>query len=342
MCGKTFIHHDGALGDLLLSLPAVELIRSSSGHIHMAGRADVAGLLGKAGYIHGASPADSSLFLSLYTLAPDERITKFLAGFDRAFIFTGKSDSVLAGNIGKIIPDTQIVLTIPPEGVRMHVSEFRLRQLADGRGDAQPVDRQAGPLLEIPSLYKEKAKQLLSERGYRSAGMPLVALHTGSGGKRKCWPLENFFELTERFAQKFNPFFIIISGPAEERAMRGKIDEFVNRRKGIVHIHNEELIAVAAFLSIGSLYIGNDSGITHLASAVNEKVAAIFGPTDPLLWKPSGRRVSVVSPDTGCAPCESGITGSFSGSFPACGRRCLPDISVERVYERSAYLMQPE
>jgi len=57
----------------------------------------------------------------------------------------------------------------------------------------------------------------------------------------------------------------------------------------------ENLYELGCWLATASLYIGNDSGITHLAAAVGVPVVAIFGPTDPAVWTPRGGRVRVVS-----------------------------------------------
>ena len=57
----------------------------------------------------------------------------------------------------------------------------------------------------------------------------------------------------------------------------------------------DNLYELACWLQTARLYIGNDSGITHLAAAVGVPVVAIFGPTDPAVWAPRGDRVRVVS-----------------------------------------------
>ena len=57
----------------------------------------------------------------------------------------------------------------------------------------------------------------------------------------------------------------------------------------------DNLYELAKWLASARLYIGNDSGITHLAAAVGTPVVAIFGPTDPAVWAPRGERVAVVS-----------------------------------------------
>ncbi|MCK7512989.1 MAG: hypothetical protein MZV70_59190 [Desulfobacterales bacterium] len=69
------------------------------------------------------------------------------------------------------------------------------------------------------------------------------------------------------------------------------------------HARKLDLMTIAALLAACSLYIGNDSGISHLASVVNGNVVAVFGPTDPRVWRPVGKGVRVVASDEPCAPC---------------------------------------
>src|SRR3989304_1407763 len=126
---KTFIYHDGALGDVLLSLPSIRALRKDFGFVHLAGRPDVARFLKESGTIDEASSSDSGLYVSLYEVKPDARVKDFLMQFDRAFVFTVRDDSALIAAMGGIIPRTKAVITIPPEGTRTHVTEFRLGQL---------------------------------------------------------------------------------------------------------------------------------------------------------------------------------------------------------------------
>jgi ADP-heptose:LPS heptosyltransferase len=70
---------------------------------------------------------------------------------------------------------------------------------------------------------------------------------------------------------------------------------FAHRHEGVVHVRNEPLVMVAGLLANSELYVGNDSGVTHLAAAVSGKVMVLFGPSDPFLWKPIGAGVQVIS-----------------------------------------------
>jgi len=110
----------------------------------------------------------------------------------------------------------------------------------------------------------------------RHAGGDFAAIHPFSGSARKNWPLDRFREVAARLPMPVR----WCAGPEEamEDAMRF-----------------ENLYDLACWLARARVYIGNDSGITHLAAAVGTPVVAIFGPTDPAVWAPRGERVSVVS-----------------------------------------------
>jgi len=103
-----------------------------------------------------------------------------------------------------------------------------------------------------------------------------AVIHPFSGSAKKNWPLERFREVAARLSIPVR----WCAGPEEaiEDAMRF-----------------DNLYELARWLASARVYIGNDSGITHLAAAVGTPVVAVFGPTDPAVWAPRGERVSVVT-----------------------------------------------
>jgi heptosyltransferase III len=107
-----------------------------------------------------------------------------------------------------------------------------------------------------------------------------AVIHPFSGSPRKNWPLERFRALAQRLGMPIR----WCAGPEEELEDAVRIDN---------------LYELACWLATARLYIGNDSGITHLAAAVGIPVVAIFGPTDPAVWAPRGDRVRVVSGNLG-------------------------------------------
>jgi ADP-heptose:LPS heptosyltransferase len=122
-----------------------------------------------------------------------------------------------------------------------------------------------------------------------------MAFHPGSGGKRKCWPLNNYFRMVEKLLSRQACRILFFTGPAEEPEVADEILSFAHGHKEVAHVRNEPLIMVGGLLANSDLYVGNDSGITHLAAAVNGKVIVLFGPSDPLLWKPLGTGTLVLS-----------------------------------------------
>jgi hypothetical protein len=103
-----------------------------------------------------------------------------------------------------------------------------------------------------------------------------VAIHPFSGSAKKNWPIERFRDLARSLAAPVR----WCAGPEEPLEDAQRFDN---------------LYDLACWLRSARLYIGNDSGITHLAAAVGTPVVALFGPTDPAIWAPRGERVSVVA-----------------------------------------------
>jgi len=110
----------------------------------------------------------------------------------------------------------------------------------------------------------------------RSRGDDYAVIHPFSGSPRKNWPLHRFREL----AHRLNMPVRWCAGPEEELADALRFDD---------------LYELAKWLASARLYVGNDSGITHLAAAAGAPVIAVFGPTDPAVWGPRGERVHVIS-----------------------------------------------
>lgn len=134
-------------------------------------------------------------------------------------------------------------------------------------GTARPEFREA--VAHLPFTFFPA--QLLSETPPRIA-VPtakredFVIIHPGASGPRKTWPLENFQAVAVQLRNV-------------QWCVPGKI---------------EDLYELACWISTAKLYIGNDSGISHLAAAVGTPVIAIFLATDPRIWAPRGEHVTVL------------------------------------------------
>jgi heptosyltransferase-3 len=116
-----------------------------------------------------------------------------------------------------------------------------------------------------------------------------VVIHPFSGSARKNWPLERYRELAHALVAPVR----WCAGPEETLEDAVRI---------------ENLYELACWIAGARLYIGNDSGITHLAAAAGTPVVALFGPTDPAIWAPRGERVRVVATTQLGEPMENLLT----------------------------------
>ncbi len=330
---RIFIHHNGALGDLLLSIRAIETLRASGDVVHLSGRRDIVDFLLRIGYIHESSDSDSSLFLPLFTGVEDGELLNFLDGFDKAYVFTVNRSSEFVKNMHSAAGNLGIIHTIPPPGTKMHVSEYRLQQLLP-QNDFAVTGCSPLSSLTIASIYREKAVEMLENAGY-DFRRPLTAIHPGSGGRLKCWPFDHYKALAEKLREAGDHFLLLLSGPAEEGDLKEGIEYLAAAMgKDSLLASGLELVIVASLLSLCDYYIGNDSGITHLASLLTRKGIALFGPTDPVLWGPIHDGYAVIRTKHECAPCENTLSGNDLVKYHGdCHIRCLSDISVQMVYD---------
>jgi len=115
-----------------------------------------------------------------------------------------------------------------------------------------------------------------------------VAVHPGSGSPAKNWPADRFATVARRLAAG-HPWLLVL-GPAEADAPTFE---------GALLARDWPVRTLGAALSRAGLYLGNDSGVSHLAAASGAPTLALFGPTHPALWSPVGPRVATLRATSG-------------------------------------------
>ena len=126
-----------------------------------------------------------------------------------------------------------------------------------------------------------------------------VTIHPGSGAVEKCWPTSRFAEVIERLWEQNHPV-LLLAGPADSE----RVDDLLQQLslspgpEMFKMLTNAPLLEVARYLQECRCYLGNDSGITHLAAMLGVPTVAIFGPTDPAIWQPMGPFVKVLQGHT--------------------------------------------
>lgn len=142
----------------------------------------------------------------------------------------------------------------------------------------------------LPLVAPGAAADTHLERGYRiDRSRPLIALHPGSGAfaPARRWPVTRFAALADVLIED-GAQIVLVGGP-EEAALRQRLLHAMRHAQAVIDVGGRtELAELAQLLSVCDLFVGNDSGLAHLASGVGTAVVALFGPTDPRAWGPYG------------------------------------------------------
>jgi heptosyltransferase-3 len=292
------VWHQGAIGDLVLSLPAVYSIkRHFHAHsLHLISKSELSDIVIAGRIADEVSSNERALYADFFCgSGMSGPAADFLEKFEAAFVFVRRRNDAFMSNLLRHVLSCCDVCTVPPEGVKEHVAGYQLKQLAD-RG----IRPALLPELDAGRRYAEI-----------DAGEPIISMHPGSGGKEKRWHLRGFLDLMETLAEEGRYRFFILLGPAEAD-MESECRGFISGRNISAEIvSNRPVSFIAPILKASSLYVGNDSGITHLASVLGAPTLAIFGPTDPAVWGPIGSSVRIIRP-----ACSVSSRRGFSGLRP--------------------------
>jgi heptosyltransferase-2 len=178
---------------------------------------------------------------------------------------------------------------------------------------------------------EERVARILADRGVAPAEQ-LAVIHPFSAVQERSWPLENFAELTVRIRKETGYQPVVVGGT-------GDIDRFQRTRHlfrdGIVDLVGKcDLRDTIALLKRSALFVGNDSGIMHLAAAAGTPLVALFGPQSPVKFGPWSKKAKVIYKGFPCSPCRQKF---FSECVPSPRQRpeCMETISVEEVFQES-------
>ncbi len=287
--GKTLIIHSGGIGDLFLALPAMRTFRHafSCATLDMMGHPERLAVVAydlKAEGIHSVDQAGMAYFyLDDASLPP--HLCDLFSSFGLALAFSRKGGQTLSRNLERAGVGRVLTLpSFPPEGLKVHVSDFLLASLREqgikGEGLDYPLDL-SEEALNFSKDYLARSGLKENER--------ILAIHPGSGNPIKNWPASHFAGVADWAAGRAR--VLLISGPAQDgvEEVRG----FLKKATPFIAA-NLSLLQLAAVLRRCTAYLGNDSGITHLASSLGLATVALFGPTDPEVWAPRGSSVRIM------------------------------------------------
>lgn len=319
---RVLIIHQGALGDFICCLPALACVRRALPHAHVTlmGYPRILQVVENRYYADAVVSVDGADMALLYQGGAEHpSALRDLFGTFQLIGVIGLNRNPFVQNLRKISRARVVVIPpFPPEGTALHMVDHLLSL---PRRLGVPVHRDV-PRLHLLDRDRVVAGAFLGNHGIGPDAF-LIAIHPGSGGRGKTWPAERFLGLADALVATHDAQILFIVGPGEGQIKQ----EFLKtpRSKLPLIVDGLPLPHLGAILERCCVFIGNDSGVTHMAAAIGVPVVAIFGPSDPVRWAPKGREISLIRRAVPCAPCER-------QTMSRCRlRRCLLEISVDEV-----------
>jgi len=272
----------GGLGDTLLVLPTLQWLQERLSHaaLTLVGSSWAEKLLPLVLAPPQFVPFDSRELAPLFVPRATEPLPPALGQADGVVLYTADPKGPLAENLRRGCRGPAIIWPAAP-APGLHAAVHFAAAVAEGRATPSAVR------LSVPEEARQWAREWLRSR--IGGDGSFVIVHAGSGGRAKCWPAAAFATVLVRLDKPA----VLLEGPADAEPSR--------RLRSLMA--SDQPLAVAADLAIGefaallercSLFVGNDSGVSHLAAALGVPTIAVFGATDPSVWAPLGHRVVTV------------------------------------------------
>jgi heptosyltransferase III len=274
---KILILRAGALGDLILTLPLLRELRKgfSNSNLELWGIFPQVRLAAPE-FVHRVERLDAPELVPLFVDGPlPPLIRNKLEEFDLAISFLSDPDGVVGRNL-----EAAGVRRVIPCATRMRPGVHAVFQLAE-------------VLVQLGLNLHDPIPRLAA--GPKPARSSTLGFHVGSGSPQKNWPVDRWIELIQQLKGVFSDF-LLIGGEADDKVVcefRARCETLPLRT-----LLNQSLADLSQALNRCAVYVGHDTGVTHLAAAIGIPTVALFGPSEPDVWAPLGEHVSVVrSPD---------------------------------------------
>jgi heptosyltransferase-2 len=276
---RILVIRGGAIGDFVLTLPVLAALRKTFPQARLEilcyPRIASLAILGElAAAVHSLeSPGLVGFFTRSSELNADWK--SFFGRFDLILSFAYDPENVFERNI-KHCTQARFISGPhrPPISATNHATEVFLKSLESlGIADA---DR-------VPKLSFKREEATLR---------PRVAAHPGSGSSEKNWPEAKWLAFLERLLSRTDADCLLLGGEAEgDRTQRFAAQLRSNRVQVASHL---PLTDVAKLLTTCTAFVGHDSGISHLAAALDLPCLILWGQTNEAIWRPLGEKIKVL------------------------------------------------
>jgi len=283
---RILVVRGGAIGDFILTLPAMGALRERwpNAHIEILGYPHIIELARQRYYADAVRSIEAGPMSGFFVPggALNESLAAYFRGFQLVISYLYDPDHIFADNVRRC--GVRQVIEASPRPSTLHAAAHYCK----------PLETLAIYVQEpAPRIYLNEDDRAFAARHLAGAGgEPLVAVHPGSGSERKNWPADRFAAVARWLVDELAVQLLVVHGEADNEAV-GRLADLIAPRP-FHRVRGLKLIELAAVLERCALFIGNDSGITHLSAAVGTPTIALFGPASSSIWQPRGRRVRVI------------------------------------------------
>jgi len=277
--GKILVIRGGAIGDFILTLPAIAALRQQFpdaqlevlGYPHIVQLAVAGKLVDRVQSIEAGPLA--GFFARNGTLNP--ALVEYFAGFNLIVSYLFDPDEIFKTNVGRCTKAQFIVGPHrPDEADATHASRVYLKPLERlAIFDADP----------LPRLHLTSGSAPV---------VPVIGLHPGSGGERKNWPEDKWADFIATLLRSTRCNLLLIGGEAEGERLQRLAAALPPVRVRVAQ--SLPLAELARLLQVCDAFVGHDSGISHLAAALGIPAVVLWGETNETIWRPPHDRVSIV------------------------------------------------
>ncbi|MFV0337746.1 MAG: glycosyltransferase family 9 protein [Chthoniobacterales bacterium] len=285
MAGRILVIRGGAIGDFILTLPTLHLLRDTfpQAHIEILGYRHIIALAEDRFYANASRHIEYAGMAGFFSRAGnlDPALTNYFSSFDQVISYLFDPDQIFEENLTRCG-----VRNIISGTSKINEQKHATLQLA------QPLEKLA--------LFLENTQAKIYPKPEDTQAIlpllpktPFAVLHPGSGGNQKIWPIENWLALLKK---KPSPYpYLIVGGEADKDLL-----EKINQAK----LQNTKILPPLPLPQLGALltrahhYLGHDTGISHLAAAAGTPSLLLFGPTNPAIWAPTAPFVKILKSPT--------------------------------------------
>ncbi len=291
---STLAIHPGPLGDVLLAVPALRALKAEhpAEPLMLGAQPGVGGLLVALGAVDGVVPFEAlrldTLFVEDDAATPGDALRRG----QRVVCWFGSRDPVFTRRLRSLLPDA-IVASASGDGTGPVWRHLLTTVRAVPEGSPPPCT-------PSPAAW-QAGREALVRAGWRT-DTRLVIAHPGAGGRAKRWSVEGFAEVLAPLCARPDLTVVLHEGPADADAVAAVGTCLAG---GARLLRGLPLVELAGALAQAATYLGNDSGVSHLAAAVGVPSVILFEQRS-IAWRPwsSSADVVVVEPMTAVAPAD--------------------------------------